>query len=109
MVTRRRTWGNREVGRGGGAARRAGRGGRFRPGRNAPGGFGEVADTLAPPPPAKKEPLGNFRHRGALYGALARNRTLDPLIKSQLLYRLSYERLCRGCSRWGSRIGLPIL
>ena len=27
------------------------------------------------------------------YGALARTRTLDPLIKSQLLYQLSYE--CR--------------
>ena len=36
-------------------------------------------------------------------GGCTRTRTLDPLIKSQLLYQLSYAPIRRKCSRDGGR------
>ena len=50
----------------------------------------ERGALLARLPPDESKAPGNLAFPGACDGGRTRTRTLDPLIKSQLLYQLSY-------------------
>ena len=47
----------------------------------------------------RKKPLTNLCCKWLIFSDLGEDRTLDPLIKSQLLYRLSYQVMFSGLQR----------